>query len=451
MLIGAIIVLFLNSILRGIKVPDRYACQHLLYNYDFGFTRRGLIGTVLEALHVPSFCHYNFCFWVNIPIAFANIVLLTTLAVRVLAAKDSATRVAGLLFGSSLAVVFLASTVGYMDHLWLLFTLLVLRVDEFYPRLVMAGIGVPLLILTQETGFVTLFPVICMRFLLDVVDKYDSRRMAALCIMIGIAVSITALIGRFHLTDAQAVAMYHSLQAMADYPLRKDSFVEHTWTSYDRVLMALPVWTVPMYRRVFLLVTLVTFPTTLYFMYRSSKELLARRYGAVVRWAALMTGMSPLFLNFTGGDIPRWASLATTASFLVLAICTSYSRRTTSANGLPHHGHLVVSGALIALNLGSSISLFGGYTIKNFPYEGHIDNVRRILTGSESFPPRPPSCEEVGCVAVVGYSCTAESISVDKLTALDEGFAEHCGESGSEEGRPPLELDRRWRQFMEKE
>ena len=55
-----IMVVFVNSILRGIRTPGRWAATHLLFNYDYGFTKRALLGSLVGVLHLPSLYHYPF-------------------------------------------------------------------------------------------------------------------------------------------------------------------------------------------------------------------------------------------------------------------------------------------------------------------------------------------------------------------------------------------------------
>jgi hypothetical protein len=55
-------VVLLFSILRGIRFPNIWSYSHFLFNYDFGFTKRSLVGALIGLLGHPYLITYDFFF-----------------------------------------------------------------------------------------------------------------------------------------------------------------------------------------------------------------------------------------------------------------------------------------------------------------------------------------------------------------------------------------------------
>lgn len=403
-----IAVLFLgNSILRGIRAPDRFACSHLLFNYDFGFTRRALLGTLLQSVGIPALCHYDFCFYFSLALFSANMVLLLALT-RQLIHKDSG--LVALVFVSSLAVVFLSHEVGYLDHVGLLFTLLFMRIQGgFRVRALVLTLFLPLLLLIHDTSFMTFSPVLFFILLKQLRQQPGRSNIACFTLLLISMATLAVWFGTVHLSDRAAMSMYHELQAKADYPLRQGIFVLHTVTSSDSMRMLWPTLGTALFSRIFFLSSIVLLPTAVYFLFHSLSILAEKRESILLRAVAVAASLLPLLFNLVGEDVPRWTALAATTSFLVFAACAldrTEAQPTWSFSGL----WLPVT--LIVLNLGSSLPLFNGFVVKTIPYEEHINYVEQLLSGAESFPPRPELCDEVGCAAVTRFGCSKSAVAL---------------------------------------
>jgi hypothetical protein len=84
-------------------------------------------------------------------------------------------------------------------------------------------------------------------------------------------------------------------------------------------------------------------------------------------------------------DLPRWNTLATTTSFLVLAIVTQRCRAPAVATTAPKPIALLsLPGVLIMLNLTSAVPLFDDYLVQDFPYHDHLKDLHEILRGNTS-------------------------------------------------------------------
>jgi hypothetical protein len=386
------VALLLNSILRGIRTPGGWAATSLLINYDFGFSRRALLGAIISWLHAPILYTYVFAFWFSVVIFAANVCALLRLLMRVFAVGSTDAKLSALVFTSSFGVVLLAHCIGYSEQIPLLVTLIALQIDGFYARASFVAALFPACLLIHETALPMFLPVICFRFLADLADQSDQRKVYTACALFIFLATLGLTIGMFRLSKPLALDMYHSLQSKADFPLRPDEFVWLMRSSLDSMRLALRFYTDNAYfRRLLIYSLIVTLPSTLYLLARSMKLLRARGYPAVMCWLAGLSSTSPLLLDVVGvGDTARYNSMGTTVSFLVFSTTLLYFRpRINREPATEAQFAWLIPAMLVMLNLGSTIRLFDYYVVQGFPYEQHVDDVTKMLTGQQAFPPRP--------------------------------------------------------------
>jgi len=394
-------VLLLNSIMRGIRTPTRFAATQLLFNYDFGFCKRALLGGILSTFNFSFQYRYGFFFWFSLTIFAADMLLVFELMKRLTDTGRITARLPALAFASSVAIVVLAHCNGYFEQITLLVTLLVVRSSNFYVRSALVAALFSACILIHEPGYLMLFPAICFRFAPDLADRSDHRMLIIIFLIVLIS-ALTLFVGQAHLSEASAAAMYNAAQAKADYPLFKEAFLATRLTISDNLrLMLLVIWPDPEMQFLFLYSSVVTLPTTLYLLWRSLVTLSGSGHGKAVRWLAILASLAPLSLHLLGADFHRWDALATTSSFLVFSIATlCFEPSSNVPRGGPCHSTILVPTVLIAINLGSSIPLFEGYVVQDFPFEAHVTELMQIMKGQSPFPPRPilsrpPPCVEV--------------------------------------------------------
>lgn len=384
---------FVNSILRGIRTPGRWAATHFLFNYDMGFCKRALLGTLAATLDQPFAYHYPFFFWFAVVVFVADALLLVALVKRLFEIGDYASKLAAWLFCSSLAVVFFAHSIGYFEQISLLVTLLALRTDDFYARALLVGVCFGVSLLIHETGFLIFFPVIFLRFLADLEGRRDGAKVATLLALSIVLSAVVISVGQTHLSPALVEAMRRSLQAKADYHLRVDAFEVLTRTVRDNWKVMGPLWLQRDFQELFLFSLLVTLPTALYFSYESCTSVSRAGYGRAVTLFAAGASFAPLSLHLLGWDFSRWDTLAVTTSFLVFAVVQlNFERPPRALPELTHRSGRALAAVLVAVNLASSIDLFDNYVVQSFPYEGHITDVMNMLSGQTPFPPRPEKC-----------------------------------------------------------
>ena len=388
-----IMVVFVNSILRGIRTPGRWAATHLLFNYDYGFTKRALLGSLVGVLHLPSLYHYPFFFWFAVLVFTADTLLLITLLAKIVHVDQTTPKLVALLFASSLSPVFFAHTIGYSDELTLLVALVALMIEGFYSRsLFVCTCFLPSLFV-HEAGFLLFFPLLFLRFGVDLVARPTWQRLAtlaALTLCLGVA---DFILGRSHLDPTSAEAMHRALQLRADYHLRHDAFQVLTRNIADNWRVTTELWRDAEFREYFFSSLWVTLPTVFYLLWSSWTAVPSSRYSSIVRLLVASASLAPLSLHLLGWDFVRWDTLAITTSFLSFVVVKLYLPSVPNTERDTSHRHSLVAPAiLIVLNLSSTVVLFDYYSVQTFPYGKHFNDIVNLVTGRSPFPPRPETC-----------------------------------------------------------
>jgi hypothetical protein len=374
----AALVLLANSVLRGIRMPGYWAATHLLFNYQFGFSKRGLIGSLIAYLNSPFFYSYRFCLVESAVFLAANLVLLALLIKRLIGAGAHS---AVLVYASSAAIVFLAHTIGYFEQITLLVTLLALRIQGFYARAMFVAVFFSLTLLIHETGFLLFFPVLCFSFLIDLLERPERLKTLTLAGLVLAMMAETLLLGQAHLSHPAVAAMQQSLQAHADFPLRDDAFVLLERSLKDNLRLMVNYWTNPLWLVIQVISSVTVLPTTVYLVIRTWRLLEGKR---LAQWAAVIASLAPLSLHVLGMDLHRWNTLATTTSFLVFAMMTLRSPTPSNTAEPVPISLLSWTGILIMLNLTSAVLLFDDYVVQDFPFHDHLKDVLEVLRGHAS-------------------------------------------------------------------
>ena len=394
------IVAFVNSILRGIRTPGRWAATHLLFNYDYGFTKRALLGSLVGTLHISSLYHYPFFFWFAAVIFMVDTLLLMMLLAKMVHIDETIPKLVAFLFASSLSPVFFAHSIGYFDDLALLVALIALMIEGFYLRSLFVGTFFFTGLFVHEGGFLLFFPLLFLRFGVDLVTRLTWQRLATLAGLTLCLAVADVILGRSHLDPTSAEAMHRALQLRADYHLRHDAFEVLTRNIEDNWRVTTELWRDAEFREYFFSSLWVTLPTVFYLLWNSWTAVSASRYGSILRLLVASASLAPLSLHLLGWDFARWDTLAITTSFLAFVIVKLYLPPASNTERDTSFSHSLIAPAiLIVLNLSSTIVLFDGYSVQTFPYGKHFNDIINIVSGRAPFPPRPETCfpEEPQC------------------------------------------------------
>ena len=378
------------SFLRGIRFPNLWSYTHYLFNYEYGFMKRGLIGEVISTVGGPAAMTYE-VFWVLSSLVYvANMLLLFWLGRALIRTEQPLLAGAALVFAGSLAIVYLSHTIGYFDHIGLFVTLVALQLRRFYVRLAFLSFAMPIVLLTHEAMLVLFFPVLFMSLLLSIDTK---RRMPQFAMLGGFAAGVLALalvVGNYTLTQETAERMYADLQTEVEVPLRKDAFEVLYRTADENTAMMQVIWaeepvTLRFAAAVPLGLALLVFLGPMVALLRHAKQ----PWWVLV--LAVLGALSPLLLHAIAWDAHRWNTLAVTTSFLMLyiAFATFLPTQPPRALHVPRSWCIAVLGLTLVLNLTATIPLHNYYEVRSYPFGEHVIYFKELVRGTRSFPSIP--------------------------------------------------------------
>lgn len=358
----AFVAVLVLSMAKTLRLPIGYPASLMALNYEQGFIRRGLVGTVLFRGEGPI---------TELWIAGVALVILALLMVAFTAVTwpilraHPPLRLLAVLFASSLCIVYAASTMGYFDHLLLLIAALAVAVRGVAGRAVLLVAGGGLAILIHEAALLVTVPVLMLALWLAL-DR-QGRTATAPVLLAGLALAgmTVAVVRLGGLEDAAVVELRQALQARADFPL--------TGLAFD-ILSADPVEHA---RAITGSVNLVAHLDSLVIALPALAPILgvalilARRMatGRMLLPAVAFAGLAPCLLRLAGSDIHRWDALAIGTSFLALALLL---RETSGARAVPAHwpGLQPVLAVALAASAGSGTFLFAGQALDPWPFLG---------------------------------------------------------------------------------
>lgn len=382
-----IAAVFFFSILRGIRFPNIWSYCHFLFNYDYGFTKRGLLGGITGLFDSPFLISYEFFFMISLAIFAANVILLNLVIWNFLKSRNPVLAGSSLVFVSSLAVVFLSHSIGYFDHVGLLITLITLTLGGFYRKLIFLLPAMTIALLTHEAILALFFPVIFMSLLFSINAEDRLKKMVALGFSSAMFVALALFISSNSLDPIEAHTMYTELQSEIEHPLQKDAFdvlhrdavanvriMQRRWSAYARAVRLMES-------------SLVTIPVCLVFIYLTAGFLRTIKATIGTRLLAVLASVSPLLLHALAWDMHRWNSLAVTTSFLMLYVVHKVraDHQPVAVSRIVYPVFVI----MIFLNGISHIDLFDGYYVKQFPFVEHQQYIVHLFSGKEAFPSIP--------------------------------------------------------------
>jgi len=384
----AIMFVLLYSILRGIRFPNIWSYSHFLFNYDFGFAKRSLVGALIGFLGHPYLITYDFFFLFSIAIFLLNVVLLSLLIRDFISWGERLSIVASLIFASSLAIVFLSHTIGYFDHLGLLVTLVTLRMTRFRTKAIFLVVVLPLLFLTHEGMLVLFFPVIFMSLVFSMQSDFSVRKAVVLGLITLLSLICVYYAANGRLERREVKEMYQTTQSRIDHPpLRRDAYAVLRYTARGYLDYMTDLRGTDEYRERMRGSLLATAPSFLVFALFSFVILRAAKAKLGLIVLSLSAALAPLLLHYGGSDLSRWNTLAITTSFLVFyMVCSS----TRGAVDLKRYDKRCLAFVILVLINGvSSTVLFDGRSVKNLPFHDHLEYIGDVLAGQDRFPHVP--------------------------------------------------------------
>jgi len=318
------------ALLKGIRLPSRWAATQAQIDYSQGFVKRGFFGAVVtNPLHL----------WIYGRFAVMSYVLLAALVVLlVLFARKSG--VAKRLGGAEMVAVFfgsygvstLANTVGYMDIPLAILAVGILFVRNPMLRIVV-GLPVTIVALLIHEMFLFVFlPVLILSFFLQSLDEETqggkARVMAAGLILGVVGLLVSVKLARMpSMTGVQVTHMIQSVAARVDFKPRQDFYQVLVLSSDDNLtIMKVYFGIFDWYMKQ--LTSVLIFGPTVVMLLVVAKDVLKRSKVGANRWVFAMVvlcGCSPLAMHIFGWDVGRWNGLVCLTAFLVLVVTVRFT------------------------------------------------------------------------------------------------------------------------------
>ena len=100
------------SLARGINFPNLWSYSHYVFTYDVGFTKRGLLGSVIGYLDFPYLMSYDFFFLFTFIIFLSNVFLLGWMLLDFVQSRNLLLIGCSMIFACSMGMVYLAHTIA---------------------------------------------------------------------------------------------------------------------------------------------------------------------------------------------------------------------------------------------------------------------------------------------------------------------------------------------------
>ncbi len=401
-------VIFVLTLIKGIRPPGRWGATHFAFNYSQGFVRRGLVGEVARRIGGDNVYHYN-----TYAIYAAMLVVVATVLMAIVLRKalrhrpgDLGLRAAILVFLASPGLIFLSHIIGYSDWigvLGLVSFLAIAATSKNQFALYYWGLGLSVVLTLVHEGLLAMFAPTMGFIMLCHIAREAKQRVLSVrswilqfvhavvsCILMLIPSVWLSVSGTDQLARVQAMQTF--IRQHADFQLRQDAIDALTRSSHENMTVLLPwFWSQERFLHVLRYGEAAFLPgfafLLIYGGYSIGRSSLPRWQRWGLASAFVLASLIPQLMNFVGWDWQRWNSASMVCAATCIVAFHLFLPRVETAE-LPKW--MVPTGlALAAIGLASTAPLFDGFTVQLMPFEQHVEFIRQWIEGG--FTHRPAS------------------------------------------------------------
>lgn len=374
------------TFLRAVRAPNLWSATQSTWSYQFGFIRRGLMGTLLSLSENISYTHF---FYLASTLLALGLITLLFHSAR-LAKKLPANIFILSLFFFSPSLIYYVHTIGYMDHIGLLAALAL----AFMPAhtLSLAALCV-ITLLFHEINLVIILPLLITRALLAwqqnrALTPFTLAAYASLCPFF--------LLIFLHPTPENLQSMIAHITAHADFPLRTDNFavlernLHHNWTMNTGGDSRRPILgALRSYGIIYLPLTL--FYATLILTILQKSRPRPPRQQALIIATVLLSSLLPLCAILVARDHSRFFALCGTVTYLCfLSVLHHTPAPTITQSRLANPINTTLFALLILTNITLPPNhLMDAARLTPLPFTKHIHYLSTVLQGRAPFPATP--------------------------------------------------------------
>ncbi|HEX5214602.1 MAG TPA: hypothetical protein VFV98_04025 [Vicinamibacterales bacterium] len=371
------ILLLALAVLKGLRMPSRWAITQYLFTYEHGFIRRGLWGELLHRVFGTWTYYYLFLAAIGLVL----LALLIAVVVRLSQRLDGAEGTAALLaIGASPAISFVTHLAGYLEQLVYLAVLGVFALRRRPALQTIAAAAVAVLTpLVHEAAIFWIGPLLGLALLRGRDDDRQpatTRELlvvtAAILVVFAASTSVASVFGGASPVLADTIRVEGT--GHLDIRPRQDAFgvlstapdpaadMRSRWASMDTLLDLF--WSV-----------LIFAPGTLFLTWLAVGRVrggvndgLASHLAAALVVAA---ALSPLLLHAVGWDLHRWNALS--AFNAVLAALLVFGTSTVARGSMLFRPTLLAVTLSVAIwGTAADLILFDAYGANHPPFTSQI-------------------------------------------------------------------------------
>jgi hypothetical protein len=362
------------STLKAVKMPMPYAASHYLITYEDGFVRRGLAGEVLSTLGAAP--GYGLISAVGSAAFAVCLGLIWVLSAGLIGSGSWLLFAAAMVYASSMAVVYLAGTIGYFDHLFVIFAVLVLLTPGAGARaalcLMLGAVG----ILVHEASLLMVLPTAWFAVFMAARGGGEGRALALAGAVAGAHVALTWATVHWGTLSADVAAAMLA-RADADFEVTPLLFEALSTPPGGTARETLRMVTAVAHADSILIVA----PSLAALLFLALRMLRASGAGRPTMALACAAALAPIALHALARDIHRWDAMAVTAAFLVLMSAWRDTGRPMPRPAV--EGRLLpVFMAVIAIGAGSTTWLVSHQELDFYPFFELRQEVVQYLSGT---------------------------------------------------------------------
>lgn len=387
LLIAALLLFY--SLLRGVRYPNIWSYTHYLLNYDQGFSKRSLIGSIVNAIPIDYLSSYSFFVIFSYSVLALCLALLFRLIKKASNKNDLYINISILLFCSSFAVVYLAHLVGYFDQIGLLATLIILNIRSFKNKIIFAFPASLICLFIHEAALFFYFPIIFISLLNAIYCEngtYQKYPIFILLIFSACFLLTTHSLSQSNISKDQALTAYQATQAKSTIKLRQDAFIVQSRTGFENIAVMQKLWKSPNRVHNLIISSAFTLPISLFFSVILFIYLRQLKINLLVIFLSLLAPYSVLLLHYIATDTNRFNTLTITTSFLSLLLYANAYQETIKTTKIKTFSLSIIFILLLTLGLIGYISLHNKYYMKSFPFSEHQQYIKDLIEGREKFP-----------------------------------------------------------------
>jgi hypothetical protein len=408
-------LVFLVSLLKGLRMPSSWSATHMTFNYSHGFIRRGLVGEVIRLVSGARPYSYNRLALLAILFFVAVAVVMVLLVKRVLDTdpEDVGLKAVVLAFAASPGVVMLANAIGYLDYVGLLLVVSVILISaRSERRYLIFFLGIPvgvMLAFIHEAQTLMFAPTILFAMICHIVIQFrrgDISHRAKFLLVANAALGFIAAFGTsaaVGIVGTKSPDAISTLQAsvgqVANFRLRSDAFATLSRPVSEAVFKLMPsFWRDPGNRAYLVLSMISAFPAIAFVIFYGMRLIgrldLSKLTRVIVAACFIAATLAPVGLNLIGWDSARWNAISLVACFCCVAILRLYfSSNVCAEPSLRVESPLTLTLAAVAIVLGLCSSnytnfLFDGHRVQGYPFEEPVKSFIDLVKGHFTFMPR---------------------------------------------------------------